>query len=205
MDFGATTLETLGGEVDLFIAVIDTLGEDVYSCSFGGKGAQIARAAAVDAKGNAVIVGSFDQAFDDGGRAVSSAGMDDIFVLALDPGGKVLWSERFGGPEADTPRAVAIDETGNIVLGGSFGGSVDFGGGVLTAAVGHPSAFVVQLDPGGKYVWAQTFASDDVIVNGLAIGPNGLIAATGSFAGAIDFGGGPLPTAGGDDIFVARR
>ena len=129
--------------------------------------------------------------------------MDDIFVLALDPGGKVLWSERFGGPEADSPRAVAIDETGNIVLGGSFGGSIDFGGGVLTAAVGHPSAFVVQLDPGGKYLWGQTFASDDAVVNGLAIGPNGLIAATGSFAGAIDFGGGPLPTAGGNDIFVA--
>jgi hypothetical protein len=204
MDFGTTAVETKGAEVDLFVALIDALGEDVYSRSFGGKGAQIARAAAVDAKGDAVIVGSFDQGFDDGSGEVASAGMDDAFVLALDPAGKVLWSRRFGGPEADIPRAVAVDGAGNILVGGSFGGTVDFGGGPITAAAGHPSAFLTRLDASGNHLWTQTFASDDAVVSGVALGDGGLIAVAGSFAGTINLGGGLITTAGADDAFVAR-
>jgi hypothetical protein len=204
MDFGSTTVETKGAEVDLFVALIDDLGEDVYSRSFGGKGAQIARAAAVDAMGNAIIVGSFDQGFDDGTGEAASAGMDDAFVLALDPAGKLLWSRRFGGPEADIPRAVAVDATGNILVGGSFGGSVDFGGGPITAAAGHSSAFLTRLDASGNHLWTQTFASDDAVLNGIALGDNGVIAVAGSFAGTINLGDGVLTTAGGDDAFVAR-
>jgi hypothetical protein len=204
MDFGATVVTTAGPEIDLFVALIDTLGEDVYSRSFGGKGAQIARAAAVDQQGNAIIVGSFDQAFDDGAGAVPSAGLDDGFLLELDPGGKVLWSHVFGGPESDIPRAVAVDTAGNILVGGSFGGTVDFGGGPLTAPPGHPSAFLTKLDANGKSLWSQAFASDDAVVNGISLGDNGLIAVAGSFAGSINLGGGIIKTAGEEDAFVAK-
>jgi hypothetical protein len=203
MSFGKTAVETMGGEVDLFVAVIDALGEDVYSRSFGGKGAQIARAAAVDVQGNTVVVGSFDQAFDDGSGEAPSAGKDDIFVLALDPGGNVLWSQRFGGPESDLARAVAIDSKGNVLIGGSFRGSLDFGGGPLTAPPGHPSAFVVELDAAGKHLWSQTFSSDDAVINSVAFRNDGPIALTGSFAGSIDLGSGPVATQGGNDAFAA--
>lgn len=204
MDFGTTSVATTGADVDLFVALIDTLGEDVYSRSFGGKGAQIARAAAVDAKGNAILVGSFDQAFDDGSGEAASAGMDDAFVIKLDPAGKLLWSRRFGGPEADIPRAVAVDGTGDILVGGSFGGTVDFGGGPITAATGHASAFLTRLDASGNHLWTQTFASDDAVVNSIALGDGGPIAVAGSFAGTINLGGGVITTAGADDAFVAR-
>ncbi len=203
MSFGKTAVETQGGEVDLFVAVIDALGEDVYSRRFGGKGAQIARAAAADAQGNTVVVGSFDQAFDDGSGEAPSAGKDDIFVLDLDPKGNVLWSQRFGGPESDLARAVAIDTKGHIVIGGSFGGSLDFGGGPLTAPPGHPSAFLVELDSAGKHLWSQTFSSDDAVINSVAFRRDGPIAVTGSFAGSIDVGNGPVPTLGGNDAFAA--
>lgn len=204
MDFGTTTVQTKGAEVDLFVAVIDTLGEDVYSKSFGGKGAQVARAAVVDPLGNAVIVGSFAEAFDDGGGETASAGLDDAFVLKLDPQGKLLWSLTFGGPESDLPRSVALDPKGNIVIGGSFGGSVDFGGGPLTAPVGHQSGFVLELDPGGKHLWSKTLGGDaESTVNAVAVSPKGTIAAAGSYAGTADFGGGPVTTVGLDDAFVA--
>ena len=87
MDFGSTTVEAKGGEVDAFVAVIDALGEDVYSRRRGGKGAQIMRAAAVDPLGNAVLVGWFDQAFDDGTGEKASVGLDDAFVIKLDARG----------------------------------------------------------------------------------------------------------------------
>ena len=204
MDFGKSTVQTKGTEVDAFVAVIDTLGEDVYSRSFGGKGAQIVRAATVDPLGNAVIVGSFDQAFNDGSGETPSAGLDDVFVLKLDAKGTVLWSATFGGPESDIPRSVALDFNDNIVIGGSFGGSVDFGGGPLTAPVGHESAFVIELDPGGKHLWSKALGSDaDSVVNAVAVSPQGTIAATGSFSGTADFGSGSGVSAGLDDAFLA--
>jgi hypothetical protein len=203
MDFGTTGVETGGAEVDLFVAVLDTLGEDVYSVRIGGKGAQIARAAAVDASGSAVIVGSFDEGFDDGAGEAVSAGMDDAFVIKLDPAGKVLWSRRFGGPEADVAQAVAMDETGTIVVGGSFRGSVDFGGTPLTAGVGHGNGFVLALDPDGQTLWSKSFGGDgEAGVAGVAAGSAGKIAATGFFAGAADLGGGPAVSVGADDMFV---
>jgi hypothetical protein len=203
MDFGTTTIETKGAEVDLFVAAIDTLGEDIYSRRFGGKGAQIARAATVDSMGNAIIVGSFDQAFDDGGGEAATAGLDDSFVIKLDPKGNLLWSQRFGGPESDLARGVAVDGKGNIVVGGSFGGSVDFGGGPITAGAGATSGFVLALDPGGKYLWARSFGTgEDAVVTAVAAGPTGNVAATGFFLGTADFGGGPSPSAGAEDVFI---
>jgi hypothetical protein len=203
MDFGATAVETKGAEIDAFVAMIDALGEDIYSRSFGGKGAQITRAAAVDANGDAVVVGSFDQGFDAGLGEATSAGLEDTFVVALDPKGNVLWSLTFGGTEPDIAGGVAFDELGNIVLGGTFGGSVDFGGGPLTATVGHPSSFVVKLDPSGKHLWSKSFGGDDnVVINGVAAGPGGTVAVTGSYVGTADFGGGPVTSNGAGDTFV---
>jgi hypothetical protein len=203
MDFGTTTVETQGAEIDVFVAMIDTLGEDVYSRSFGGKGAQIMRGAAVDASGNAVLVGSFDQAFDAGLGAAETAGLDDSFVIMLDPKGNVLWSLTFGGPESDVARGVAFDPLGNIVVGGSFGGSVDFGGGLLTAGAGHSGGFVVELDSTGKHLWSKSFVGDgDVVVNAVAAGPQGKVAMTGYYLGTADLGGGPTTSHGAEDAFV---
>ena len=36
MDFGASTVTTKGGDIDAYVAIFDTLGEDLYSRSFGG-------------------------------------------------------------------------------------------------------------------------------------------------------------------------
>jgi hypothetical protein len=204
MDFGVSTLATKGVEIDAFIAVLDTFGEDLYSRSFGGKGAQIARGLAMDASGNAVLVGSFDGGFDDGTGEVASAGLDDAFVIKLDPKGNVLWSLTLGGPEADVARGVALDTNGNIVIGGNFAGNVDFGAGPLTAAPGHGSGFVLALDPGGKALWSKSFGGDeDVVVNGVAASSKGTLAATGSFLGTVDFGSGPATSAGAEDAFLA--
>ena len=206
MDFGTSVVATKGSsDIDAYIAIFDTLGEDIYALSFGGKGSQVARGVAVDAKGDVVLVGSFDAAFDDGSGSVPSAGMDDAFVVKLDPKGKVLWSLTFGGSEADLARSVALDEAGNVVVGGTFAGSVDFGGGLLTATAGHTSGFVLELDPSGKHLWSQTFdTDDDTVITAVAATPAGDVAATGYFKGKGDLGGGPFTSAGDDDVFLTR-
>jgi hypothetical protein len=65
--------------------------------------------------------------------------------------------------------------------------------------------FVVQFDPGGATRWSRSFggpASD----YGAAIGADGEgnVFVTGTFEKTIDFGRGPLQSAGRSDIFVAK-
>lgn len=203
IDFGVTELATSGGEIDAFVVVLDSLGEDVYSRRFGGEGPQIVRAAAADLDGNAIVVGTFEQAFDDGTGPVVSAGKDDVFVVKLDPAGKLLWSRRYGGPESDLVRAVAVDPTGNVVFGGSFGADVDFGGGPLKAGAGHRGAFLVVLDPEGNHLSSRSFGDpDDASVNAVAVNTTGQLIVGGYFAGTVDIEGTPIASAGGTDIFL---
>jgi hypothetical protein len=56
-----------------------------------------------------------------------------------------LWSQRFGGTGDDSGRVVAVDGTGNVLVTGTFTGTVNFGGGDLTSAGGY-DIFVAKYD-----------------------------------------------------------
>jgi hypothetical protein len=57
----------------------------------------------------------------------------------------------------------------------------------------------------GSPLWSKRFggASSDQAL-GVAVEGNGSVAVTGVFSGTVDFGGGPLTSAGGSDIFLLR-
>lgn len=98
----------------------------------------------------------------------------------------------------------AADAAGNVYLAGEFRGTVDFGGGPLTAAGGTNDIFVVSLEPSGAYRWSRRAGGGGVDrATGIAAAADGTLAVTGSFHGGGDFGGGPLMYAGAEDIFVA--
>jgi hypothetical protein len=94
-----------------------------------------------------------------------------------------------------------------IVLTGAFTGTADFGTGALTSNFGSPDIFLATYDESGAPVWSRRFGgTSNDFVNGLAVDRDGNIVLVGSYMGAVDFGGGPLPrtTVGSDDIFVAK-
>src|SRR6185369_14395845 len=56
----------------------------------------------------------------------------------------------------------------------------------------------------GAHVWSKRFGGTaDDYGYGLAVDPSGNVALTGSFRNTADFGGGPLTSAGGTDVFLA--
>ncbi|MBI4702640.1 MAG: hypothetical protein HY744_16080, partial [Deltaproteobacteria bacterium] len=115
-----------------------------------------------------------------------------------------LWSKRFGDESYQYGWAVAVDGAGNVFLASGFDGTVDFGGGPLVSA-GNWDVFVAKLDQDGKHLWSKHFGdAESQWAYGVAVDTAGSVLVTGEFYGTVDFGGGPLASAGNDDIFVAK-
>ena len=158
----------------------------------------------MDGSGSAFVTGRFDGSVDFGGGPLTTAGADDIFLAKFDAAGNHLWSKRFGDGSGELGESVAVDNAGNVFLTGYFGGSVDFGGGPLTSA-GSLDTFLAKFDAAGNQLWSTGFgAPDNQIGQSVAVDSAGNAFLTGFFGGSVDFGGGSLTSAGGNDVFVAR-
>ena len=56
------------------------------------------------------------------------------------------WSFSFGDMDFEGARSVAVDPDGNIVIAGTFEGSINFGGGWLTS-MGANDIYLAKLTP----------------------------------------------------------
>jgi len=182
-----------------------TAMKHAWSKAFGNTSGTWVSGVATDGAGDIVIAGFFEGTVDFGAGPLTSAGEDDIFVAKFSPSGACAWSKRFGDAGTQWTGAVAVDPSGNVIIVGGFYGTIDFGGGTLTSA-GSMDAFVVKLDPGGLYIWSSRFGDSDVqYATGVAAAESsGNVMVAGDFLGSVDFGGGPLTSAGARDVFLVK-
>lgn len=121
--------------------------------------------------------------------------------------GGTVWSKALGGGganDATNVTALSIGTQGDVAIVGSFLGHTDLGAGPITSA-GSDDGFVVKLGPAGNLLWSKQYGDgQSQAVFGAAVDSSGSTYITGRFQGAIDLGGGPLTSAGDDDIFVAK-
>lgn len=113
------------------------------------------------------------------------------------------WSARFGDGADQQLLAVAADANGQVIVTGTFEGTLDFGVEQLSAY--GTDAFVAKLSAEGQPVWARQFGAAGAIVEASAVAadPTGNIVVTGRYDGNVDFGGGPLGS-DGYDAFVLK-
>lgn len=117
---------------------------------------------AFDSLGNEYMVGSFTGTvdFDPGVGVVnlSSSGARDAFVLKLDPTGALDWVRSFPSTYRSAASSIAIDSAGNLAVGGSFSGSVDFDPSLGTAVLvsqGQSDGYIARFDAAGGYLWSE--------------------------------------------------
>jgi YVTN family beta-propeller protein len=204
LDFGGGPL-TSAGDVDIFVAKLDPAGNHIWSQRFGDATDQYGYNVAADGSGNVLVSGYYWGDVDFGGGTLTSAGDYDIFVAKFDSAGTHLWSKRFGDAAQQAGYGLAVDGSGNVLLSGYLFGTVDFGGGTLTAPGGNNDIFVAKFDPAGTHVWSQNFGdADPQFGYGIAAEPGGHVVVTGGFQGEVNFGGSPITSGGNYDVFVAK-
>jgi uncharacterized protein (AIM24 family) len=203
-DFGGQSLTSAGGP-DIFLVKYSTAGNRLWARRFGSAGTDRGYAVAVDTSDNVVVTGFFTGTADFGGGPLTSAGGADVFLAKYSPDGAHLWSKRFGGSSRDTALALAVAGS-DIVLTGFFEGTANFGGSNLTSPVAT-DIFVARYAADGRHLWStRAGGTSDATIQGagVAVDGTGSVVVTGTFTSTADFGGGPLTSAGGADIFLVK-
>ena len=192
-------------EIDAFVIQLGPDGAHRWSRHFGGLGRQAIAALDVDASGNVVVAGSFTDQIDYGTGVQTAQGSADMVVLKLGGDGSLIWGRVFGGATDELATAVALDPAGQVVIGGNFSGSVSLGGNLLTSAGGSDVLVMKLAASGSPVIYAKGFGGVSYeYLRGVDADAAGSAFVTGTFNDTIDFGTGPLTTAGQEDIFLAK-
>jgi hypothetical protein len=203
IDFGGPPLLNRAGR-DVFAVKLSPSGGYLWSRSFGARPEALALAA--DASGNLLLAGALAGAADFGGPPFPDAGgavqTTRAFVVKLAPAGGHLWSKRFGGRLGAAGLAVAVDSTGAVLLGGSFVGSIDLGGGPLPAAENDATIFAAKLDADGRHLWSRSFGRGQA--RSVAVDRADQVLLAGELGLQADLGNGPVNPRGDLDAFVVR-
>lgn len=147
VDFGLGPVAS-NGATDAFVMKIGATGTTLWAVALGSAGFEIPVALEVAADGSIEVTGEFDGPVDFGGGVITNAGDLDIFMVRLSTAGAHLHSFGIGGALFDGAEDLALSAGGRILLCGVFDGTVDFGGGPLTATGATHAFVVVFLAPG---------------------------------------------------------
>ncbi len=189
---------------DVFVAKYDPDGEHLWSHRYGDSDLDGAEAIAVDSHDNILLTGLFRGEVGFGGALLQSGGSEDIFLAKLSSNGDHLWSQRFGESGSEQGLSVRVDGADQVVLAGVLYYSADFGGGLLkSAGVGDISLAVFDAD--GNHLWSDVFGGLGEDFGICAVDGAGNVLLAGGMMESVDFGGGAHESAGGFDVFVAKR
>ncbi|MDC0675409.1 hypothetical protein [Nannocystis radixulma] len=119
----------------------------------------LARALAIDAHDDIVVVGEFATTVDFGGGPEEPMGTSKIYVAKFGPAGELKWFRKSVGevaPLGGVPQVIGLglDALGNIHMAGWFWGQIDFGGGLLPWT-GEFDTWIATLHAEGGHLWTR--------------------------------------------------
>lgn len=214
---------TSQGAADIFVLKLDPSGGFFWAFGIGSISLDVSQAIALGAGGDLILTGQFFGPLDlDPGPGVAGmvpVGSSDLFIANFSPSGAFNWARQIGGPSLEAAADLTTDLSGNILVTGSFTGTVDFdpGPGVFNLSpglVGSNDIFITKFDGSGNFLWANTFPRTSGAgtnhVNSIAVDVLGNVFTTGLLSGATDFDPGPGTTVltpvspSAADIFVSK-
>jgi hypothetical protein len=174
------------GTRDAFVAKLNPAGSQLlYSTYLGGTGMDQANAIAIDASGNAVVVGdttSTNLPVTSGAFQTALKGGQDVFVAKLGPNGnQIVWLTYFGGSTTDHAAAVRFDGSWDVVFAGStWSTDIPVASAFQASNAGGQDGFGAALNPTGTGLIFSTYIGGSggspgapEQVNAIAFGPGG--------------------------------
>ncbi len=177
---------SLDGAEDAFVTKLNALGNGlVYSTYLGGSSYEYGQGIAVDAEGNAYVIGyTYSSNFPTMNPFQATfGGGNDAFVTKLNAAGTALvYSTYLGGSASDVGNGIAVDVAGNAYVTG-YTNSTNFPtmNPLQATSGGGYDAFVTKLDGVGNAAFYSTYlgGSDAEQGQGIAVDAEGNAYVTG--------------------------
>ena len=162
--------EFSNGGSDIFVAQLDSFGNNIWNAFAGSTGDDWATDCAVDSIGNVYITGQFEGTAQFGSINATSNGWWDMFIAKLDAGG--IWTDvdNYGNSGWESIETILIDNRDEILVSGTHTDTFTLGMDELTEVDNNwikRDIFVGQLDSQMEWLWAFSFGSegDDTAVS----------------------------------------
>jgi hypothetical protein len=210
--FGNKTLIS-AGEADIFVLKLSPDGKPIWGQQFGDGSLQDNSLVAVDASDNVFVTGRSPTPISLGGALVPAG----LFVAKLDSDGKYVWGKGLttnaGCTGSDSNiNGLATTLQGDVVLGGYYCGTIDFGEGLISSDSVSRDGFVAKLKGADGTVnaadqtWGKVFGQAlSQELDGIAVDSAGSVLMAGTFSGSMSLGPGDfLSSTGGSDAFIAK-
>lgn len=136
------TMSYGSGDYDVYVIKTDSLGEAIWTKTYGGQGCDGSQSVRQTSDGGFIIVGD-TQSF--------GKGFHDVFLVKTDARGETMWTKTYGGSDFDYGESVQqTADKGYIVIGWtkSFGS-------------GASDVFLLKLDKNGDTLWTHTYGGPD--------------------------------------------
>lgn len=202
-----------GGGNDGFVVKLSSNGSHLWSTFLGASGAEDCRGIAVDLNGNLYATGSTSGTttwVSGGWDAYKSDQNYAAYLVKLNSSGQHTWSTYLEGGSVDYGYDVAVDGTASVYAAGitvPFSSGPDWvSGGWDTTRNGGYEGYIVKFGANGAHNWSSYVGgTSDEYLNGITVGPDGNIYATGTTKSADwVYGGFRTIFSGGDEAYILK-
>ncbi len=161
---------------DAFLRKYDADGTELWTRQFGTEEGDGGNRVVADQAGSVyVAMGTFN------GNPGDPEEGSHAYLRKFDATGTLVWTADFPGTE-EFVEALAVDASGNVVVGGSVFGALP---GQVSS--GHGDGFVRKYDALGNELWTRQFSAIGYVnVPSVSIAPNGDVIAGGYFETDLD-------------------
>ncbi|MCH9031476.1 MAG: T9SS type A sorting domain-containing protein, partial [candidate division Zixibacteria bacterium] len=126
------------GDYDLYLVRLDSLGDTLWTKTYGGSGTDFGYDIARASDGGYILTGM---------TRSSGLGKGDVYLLKISSLGQVLWSKTFGGSERDEGLSVREAPDKGFIIAGS---TESFG-------AGAEDFYLIKVDSLGELEWSRVF------------------------------------------------
>ncbi|MCK4654863.1 MAG: carboxypeptidase regulatory-like domain-containing protein, partial [Candidatus Cloacimonetes bacterium] len=125
------------GSDDVYLVKTDSLGDTLWTKTFGGTNCEEGRSVAQTDDGGYIITGH---------TTSYGAGGKDVYLIKTDASGNTLWTKTFGGTGDDEGRSVSQTNDGGYIIAGYISYSYQSG-----------DVYLIKTDALGNTLWTRTF------------------------------------------------
>ncbi len=182
---------------NLFLQKLDAKGNFVWAKKIGGSSLIQAGNISVTNNNDIIITGVFEGTIDfDNGvgvNSLTSTGFTDVFIAKFGSNGDLIWVKQIKGNDFTFTGALFITDADDILIGGSYGGTVDFDPATnsdfsISVLGSAYDAYLLKLNSDGAFIYVKSLPSTySSQIFSIATDNQNNIILGGSYSGLTDF------------------